>query len=59
MALRVEWLASLDPTGRVLSGPAVPVCFPRVAVYYGEALVPSLAAIAVTLPAGGGFRRLP
>ena len=58
--IRVDWRASFDLTGRVLLYLAIPLCFPLgVAVYYGEPLVPFLAAIVVTLSVGGGFRQLP
>jgi trk system potassium uptake protein TrkH len=58
--IRVDWRASFDLTGRVLLYLAIPLCFPLgVAVYYGEPLVPFLAAIVVTLSVGGAFRQLP
>ncbi|CAI50543.1 Trk-type transport system (probable substrate potassium) [Natronomonas pharaonis DSM 2160] len=58
--IRVDWRASLDLTGRVLLYLAAPLCFPLVlAVWYGEALVPFLAAIAVTLALGASLRTLP
>jgi trk system potassium uptake protein TrkH len=60
MNIRVDWRASLDLTGRVLTYLAAPLCFPlAVALYYGEATVPFLAAIAVTLVAGTAMRKLP
>lgn len=54
--IRVRWQASLDLTGTVLVGLAAPLGFPLVlAVYYGEPLVPFLAAIGATLVLGGGM----
>ncbi|WP_178917606.1 TrkH family potassium uptake protein [Natronomonas gomsonensis] len=58
--IRVDWRASLDLTGRILLYLAGPLCFPLlVAVYYGEPMVPFLAAIAVTVVLGGSLRGLP
>ncbi|MEF8807454.1 TrkH family potassium uptake protein [Natronomonas sp.] len=58
--VRVDWRASLDLTGRVLIYLAGPLSFPlALAVYYGESLVPFLAAIAVTLLVGLAMRELP
>ena len=58
--IRVDWRASLDLTGRVLWYLAVPLAFPlSLAVWYGESVVPFLAAILVTLAVGGALRRLP
>ena len=57
--IRVEWRASLDLTGSVLLYLAVPLVFPlALAVYYGEPLLPFLAAIAVTLALGSGMNVL-
>jgi len=58
--IRVDWRTSLDLTGRVLLYLAVPLAFPLlVAVWYGEPLLPFIAAIATTLALGGVFRSLP
>jgi len=58
--LRVDWRTSLELTGRVLVYLAVPLSFPLfVAVWYGEPVVPFLAAIAASLLVGGGLRALP
>ena len=58
--VRVDWRASFDLTGRVLWYLAVPLAFPlSLAVWYGESIVPFLAAILVTLALGGALRRLP
>jgi len=55
--IRVRWRASLGLTGTVLAYLAVPLSFPLlVALYYGESVVPFLAAIAVTLALGGAVR---
>ncbi|QLD90945.1 TrkH family potassium uptake protein [Natronomonas salina] len=60
MHLRVDWRASLDLTGRVLLYVSVPLGIPLfVALYYGDPIVPFLAAIAVTVLAGAALRRLP
>ena len=57
--IRVRWRASLDLTGTVLVYLSVPLAFPLVlAVYYGEALSPFLAAIAATVLLGGAMSRL-
>ncbi|MES3517938.1 MAG: TrkH family potassium uptake protein [Natronomonas sp.] len=57
--IRVGWQASLDLTGRVLTYLAGPLLFPlAIAVFYGESVLPFLAAIGVTLTMGGGFRYL-
>ena len=54
--VRVDVGASLDLTGTVLVYLAAPLVFPLgIAVYYGEALFPFLAAIAATLIVGGGM----
>ncbi len=58
--IRVDWRASLDLTGRVLLYLAVPLTFPLLlAVWYGESVLPFVAAIATTVLLGGGFRSLP
>ncbi|MFT4884225.1 MAG: trk system potassium uptake protein TrkH [Natronomonas sp.] len=58
--VRVDWRASLDLTGRVLIYLAGPLSFPlALAVYYGESLVPFLAAIGVTILVGLVMRELP
>ena len=58
--VRVDWRASFDLTGQVLWYLAVPLAFPlSLAVWYGESIVPFLAAILVTLALGGALRRLP
>jgi len=55
--IRVDWRVSLGLTGRVLLYLVGPLAAPvLVAVYYGESVVPFLAAIAVTLALGGGLR---
>ncbi|WP_254840405.1 TrkH family potassium uptake protein [Natronomonas marina] len=60
LELRVDWRASLDLTGRVLTYLVVPLSFPLgVALYYGESVLPFLSAIAVALVVGGAFRQLP
>ena len=57
--IRVGWRASLDLTGTVLLYLSVPLAFPlALAAYYGEALSPFLAAIAVSLVLGGALSRL-
>ena len=57
--VRVRWRASLALTGLVLVALAAPLTFPAlIALYYGEPLVPFLAAIAVTVALGGWMRRL-
>ncbi|MFC6753072.1 TrkH family potassium uptake protein [Halorubrum tibetense] len=57
--IRVGWRASVGLTSDVLVYLTVPLAFPLVlAVYYGEAVLPFLAAIAVSLALGGGFRYL-
>ncbi len=57
--IRVRVRASLDLTGRVLIYLAVPLAFPLVlAIYYGEAVLPFLVAIATTLALGGGLSYL-
>jgi trk system potassium uptake protein TrkH len=57
--IRVDWRASAGLTGDVLTYLAVPLSFPLlVALYYGESLAPFLAAIAVSLALGRGFRAL-
>ena len=57
--IRVGWRASAELTGSVLVYLVAPLAFPLLlAVYYGESLLPFLAAIAVTLALGGGLRRL-
>ena len=51
--VRVRWRASLALTGLVLVALAAPLTFPAlIALYYGEPLVPFLAAIAVTVALG-------
>jgi len=58
--IRVDWRASLDLTGRVLLYLAVPLAVPlAIAAWYGEPLVPFVAAIAVTVTLGGAFRAFP
>ena len=58
--MRVDWRTSLDLTGRVLLYLAVPLAFPLLlAVWYGESVLPFVAAIAVTLLLGGGLRAFP
>ena len=58
--VRVDWRASFDLTGRVLWYLAVPLAFAlSLAVWYGESVVPFLAAILLTLAVGGALRRLP
>ena len=58
--IRVDWRTSLDLTGRVLLYLSVPLAFPLLlAVWYGESLLPFVAAIAATLALGGVFRSLP
>ena len=58
--IRVDWRTSLDLTGRVLQYLAVPLAFPLLlAAWYGESIAPFVAAIAVTLLLGVGFRGLP
>ncbi|GAB7090239.1 TrkH family potassium uptake protein [Halorubrum luteum] len=55
--IRVRWRASSDLTGTVLTYLAGPLAFPLLlAVYYGESVLPFVAAIAVTLALGGGLR---
>ena len=57
--VRVRWRASLALTGLVLVALTAPLTFPAlIALYYGEPLVPFLAAIAVTVALGGWMRRL-
>ena len=57
--IRVDWRTSLNLTGRVLLYLAAPLCFPlAVAVYYGDPVVPFLAAILTTLAVGGALRHL-
>ncbi len=57
--LRVDVGASLDLTGTVLIYLAVPLVFPLgIAVYYSEALLPFVVAIAATLVLGGGLSLL-
>ncbi len=55
--IRVGWRASLGLTGTVMIYLVVPLVFPiLVALYYGESVVPFLAAIATTVALGGGMR---
>jgi trk system potassium uptake protein TrkH len=57
--IRVGWQASVGLVGDVLTALVVPLSFPLlVALYYGESLLPFLAAVAVTLAVGTLFRRL-
>jgi trk system potassium uptake protein TrkH len=55
--IRVNWRASLDLIGLVLLSLSVPLLFPLVvAVYYGESVVPFVAAIVTTIAVGGAMR---
>ncbi len=57
--IRVGWRASIGLTSDVLVYLVAPLTFPLLlAVYYGESMLPFLAAIAVSLALGGGFRYL-
>ena len=57
--IRVGWRASIGLTSDVLVYLVAPLTFPLLlAVYYGESALPFLAAIAVSLALGGGFRYL-
>ncbi|GAB6878038.1 TrkH family potassium uptake protein [Halorubrum gandharaense] len=56
--IRVDWRASVDLTGQVLLYLTAPLAFPLlVAVYYGESVLPFVAAILVSL-AGAGVCRV-
>lgn len=57
--LRVRWRASLGLTGTVLVYLSIPLGFPLlVAIYYGESVVPFLAAMTVTVSLGAAMRWL-
>ncbi|MUW15152.1 TrkH family potassium uptake protein [Halorubrum sp. CBA1125] len=59
ITIRVGWRASVELTGDVLAALPVPLAFPLLlALYYGESPLPFLAAIAVSLALGAGFRQL-
>ena len=57
--IRVGWRASVGLTGEVLIYLAGPLAFPLVlALYYGESVLPFVAAIVVSVSLGGYFRYL-
>ncbi len=57
--MRVGWRASVGLSGDILAALPVPLAFPLlVALYYGESPLPFVAAIAVSVALGAGFRRL-
>ena len=56
MTIRVDWRASLSLVGTVLKWLWVPLLIPvGVALYYGEALLPFVATIAVTVSLGAAL----
>ncbi|WP_276253376.1 TrkH family potassium uptake protein [Halomontanus rarus] len=59
MRIRVDWRSSCSLTGTVLKWLAVPLAAPLLlAVFDGDAAVPFLVAIAVTVVVGAAFERL-
>jgi len=56
-SIRVDWRSSLDLMGIILLYLAGPLVFPLgIAFYYGESLMPFVAAILAALALGGGMR---
>ena len=59
MTVRVDWRASCNLTGTVVSYLAVPLLLPlAIALYYRETVVPFLATILIALAVGIALRRL-